>query len=53
MGTFDVKLVSLIWRILLKHTVKVDRVVRFSAVVMQLLMLPVHAWGQLSGPSTL
>jgi hypothetical protein len=33
MGTLDVKLVSLIWRILLNHAVKMDSVVKFSAVV--------------------
>jgi hypothetical protein len=31
-GALDVKLFSLIWRILLKHAIKMDSVVNFSAV---------------------
>jgi hypothetical protein len=44
-GTLDVKLVSLIWRILLKHqhAVKMDSVVKFSAVANYAMrMLPMH-----------
>jgi hypothetical protein len=31
-GTLDVKLVYLIWGVLLKHAVKIDSMVKFSAV---------------------
>jgi hypothetical protein len=51
-GTLDVKLASVIWRILLKHAVKMDSVVEFSAVVSSAMrMLPMHDWDQVSGPS--
>jgi hypothetical protein len=45
--TLDEKLVFIIWRILLKHAVKIYSVVKFSAVS----MLPMQALGKVSGPS--
>jgi hypothetical protein len=50
MGNLDVKQVCLIWRILLKHAVKMDSGLSFP-LYSQLRVLPMHALGQVSGPS--
>jgi hypothetical protein len=42
-GTLDVKLASLIWKILLKHAIKMDSVIKFSAVACAVRMLPMYA----------